>query len=356
MSKAAHRVSKKSGLAPGSLVYIGKERPEDVKITITLIDYDSDNLEEKEIKDFEECAPYIDKPTTTWINVYGVHDTKIIEKAGQIFGIHSLVLEDILNTAQRPKTEDFEDYIYTVIKMINTDPETDEIKMEQVSIVTMKDIVITFQEKHGDVFNPVRKRIKDRKPRIRMRGTDYLTYALLDSVVDNYFLTIERLSDRIENMESVLLERQTKSTLDEIYQLKRTILSLRKAIVPSREMINSLVHGEFALINPETTPYLRDVHDHIVQIIETTDHFRDILNGMIDAYNSIMGNKMNEVMKVLTIIATLFIPLTFIVGIYGMNFSFMPELAWKWGYFTVLGIMVIAALLMLLYFKRKQWM
>jgi len=356
MSKTVHRVSKKSGLEPGSLVYIGKERPEDVKITVTLIDYDSDTLEEKEIKDIEECAPYLDKPTTTWINIYGIHDVTIIEKVGKTFGIHPLVLEDILNTAHRPKTEDFEDYIYTVIKMIDTDPETDEIKMEQVSIVTMKNVVITFQEKHGDVFDPVRKRIKDRKPRIRKRGTDYLTYALLDAVVDGYFLTFERLSDRIENMESVLLEKPTKSALDEIYQLKRTILSLRRAIVPSREMINSLVHDESALIGPETTPFLRDVHDHIVQIIETTDHFRDILNGMIDAYNSIMGNKMNEVMKVLTIIATLFIPLTFLAGIYGMNFAFMPELAWKWGYFTVLGIMFIVTLLMLLYFKRKEWM
>ncbi len=355
MSKTVHRVSKKSGLAPGSLVYIGKERPEDVKITVTLIDYDSDTLEEKEIKDIEECAPYRDKPTTTWINIYGIHDITIIEKAGKVFGIHSLVLEDILNTAHRPKTEDFEDYIYTVIKMIDTDPETNEIKMEQVSIVTMKNIVITFQEKHGDVFDPVRKRIKDRKPRIRKQGTDYLTYALLDAVVDGYFLTFERLSDRIENMESVLLEKPTKSTLDEIYQLKRTILSLRKAIVPSREVITSLVHEESVLLGPETTPYLRDVHDHIVQIIETTDHFRDILNGMIDAYNSIMGNKMNEVMKVLTIIATLFIPLTFLAGIYGMNFAFMPELAWKWGYFAVLGIMFVVTLLMLLYFKRKAW-
>jgi magnesium transporter len=355
MSKVEHRVSKKTGLPPGSLIYIGNERLEKVKITMTLMDYDSDNMEEKEIKDLNECIPYIDKSTTTWINVYGIHDVSIIESAGKIFGIHQLALEDVLNTAQRPKTEDFDDCIYTVIKMINTDPETSEIKTEQVSIVTLKNIVITFQERHGDVFDPVRKRIKDRKPRIRRQGTDYLTYALLDAIVDGYFLTFEKLSDRIENMEAKLLEKPTKSILDEIYQVKRKIINLRKAIVPSREMINSLVHGEFALIQQETIPFLRDVYDHIVQIIETTDHFRDILNGMIDAYNSIMGNRMNEVMKVLTIIATLFIPLTFIAGLYGMNFAYIPELAWKWGYFAVLGVMATVAIVMLSYFKRKQW-
>ncbi|MCF7810433.1 magnesium/cobalt transporter CorA [bacterium] len=355
MSKIIHRVSKKRGLPPGSLIYIGKERLEKVKITMTLIDYDSDNMEEKEIKDLGECIPYIDKPTTTWINIYGIHDTAVIEKAGEVFGIHPLVLEDILNTSQRPKTEDFEDYIYTIIKMIDTDLETDEIKTEQVSIVTLKNIVITFQERHGDVFNPVRKRIKDRKPRIRRQGSDYLTYALLDAIVDGYFLTFERLNDRIEDLETLLLEKPTKFILDEIYQLKRIIINLRKAIVPSRDTINNLVHEEFSLVSSETTPFLRDVYDHIVQIIETTDHIRDILNGMIDAYNSIMGNKMNEVMKVLTIIATLFIPLTFIAGIYGMNFTYMPELAWKWGYFAVLGIMAIATLLMLVYFKKKEW-
>ena len=356
MLNIQHRVSKKTGLAPGSLVYIGNERQEDVRITLTLMDYDSENLEENEIADLDECLPYLDKPTITWVNIYGLHDVSIIEKAGKYFKIHPLVLEDILNTGHRPKAEDFEDYLYTVIKMINMDPETDEITIEQVSIVTFKNVVITFQERHGDVFDPVRKRIRDNRPRIRRRGTDYLAYTLLDAVVDGYFLTFESLNDRIENLETSIIEKPTKAILDEIYQLKRAILSLRKSIVPSREMINNLVHEEIAVISADTTPYLRDLYDHIVQILETADHFRDILNGMIDAYNSILGNKMNEVMKVLTIIATLFIPLTFIAGVYGMNFAYIPELAWKWGYFAVMGLMFALAVFMLLHFRKKGWL
>ncbi len=356
MTNIFQKVSQKTGLAPGSLVYIGKERIEKIRITVTLIDYDSDTLEEKEISDLDECLPYLDKPTTTWVNINGIHDIGVIEKAGRIFKIHPLVLEDILNTAQRPKTEDFDEYLYTVIKMINTDLDSGQIKLEQISIVTFKNIVITFQEEHGDVFDYVRKRIKEKRPRIRNRGADYLTYALLDAVVDGYYLTLENINERIEGLETAILEKPTRSVMDEIYQLKSTILHLRRAIAPSRETINNLVHEEINVISADTTPFLRDVYDHIVQMIETSDHFRDILNGMIDAYNSIMGNRMNEVMKVLTIIATLFIPLTFIAGIYGMNFTYMPELAWKWGYFGILGIMTVVTILMLLYFKKKDWL
>ena len=355
MLKSVHKVSQKSGMSPGSLVYIGEKRDHEVKITVTMLDYDSENVEEKVIGDIEECASYKDKPSVTWINVYGIHDTELIEKVGKIFDIHPLVLEDILNTSHRPKIEVFEKYLYTVMKMLSLNEVSGEIKNEQVSIISMDNVVITLQEMPGDVFDAVRKRIKDKRLRIRRRGTDYLTYALIDAIVDKYYHILENWEEKIEALEDVILHDPTNSAFNQIYQMKHSLVFLKKAVAPIREMLDNLLKEELDLLKPETLPYIRDVYDHILHILDTIDNYREILLGFIDTFNSIMGNRLNEVMKVLTIIATLFIPLTFIAGVYGMNFGFMPELGWKYGYFAILGLMLVVTVIMMIYFKRKRW-
>ena len=355
MLKFIQKMSKKSGMPPGSLVYLGEEVEHDARITVTMLDYDSDNIEEKEIEDIEECAAYRDKPTVTWINIYGIHDTDLIERIGKVFELHPLVLEDILNTSHRPKIEVFDKYLYTVIKMLDID-EQGNLESEQVSIVSMDNVVLTLQEKPGDVFDSVRKRIKDKRLRIRKRGTDYLSYALIDAVVDQYFFILESWEDKIEALEDVILNDPSNSIFDQIYQLKHSLMHLKKSVTPIREMLDSLIDEELDMLKPETLPYIRDVSDHVLQILDTIDNYRETILGLIDTFNSIAGNRMNEVMKVLTIIATLFIPLTFIAGIYGMNFAFMPELAWKYGYFVVWGIMIVLAVIMLFYFRRKKWL
>jgi len=321
MLRFVHKVSQKSGMPPGSLVYVGEEKEHEVKITVTMLDYDSENIEEKVINDIEECAPYKDKPTVTWINVYGIHDTTIIEKVGKIFEIHPLVLEVILNTMHRPKIEIFEKYLYTVIKMLSLEVGTGVVKSEQVSIISLDNIVITLQERPGDVFETVRNRIRDKKPRIRRRGTDYLTYALIDAIVDRYFHILEKWEEEIEVLEEAILHDPAKSILDQIYQMKHSLIFLKKTVSPIREMLDGLLKEELELLKPETIPYIRDIYDHIRQILDTIDNYREIMLGLVDSYNSMMGNRMNEVMKVLTIIATLFIPITFIAGVLRHEFQ-----------------------------------
>jgi len=356
MLKFLGKMSGKSGMSPGTLVYLGEKKDEQPRITITVLDYDSEILEEKEVTNLRECLQYIDTPTTTWINIFGIHDTDIIKSVGEIFNIHPLVLEDVLNTSHRPKIEEFENYLYIVLRMLDIEKETGRIDTEQVSIICMDNIVLTLQEKQGDVFDPIRKRIKEKRLRIRKKGTDYLTYALIDAVVDNYFHILEDFGEKIENLEDALLKDPSRKSLDDIYILKHTLIFLKKAVAPNREMLDSMINEEYDLISSDLHPYLRDVYDHVLHILEAVDNFREILIGMVDTYNTIIGNRMNEVMKVLTIIATIFIPLTFIAGIYGMNFSYIPELNWKFGYFAVWGVMLVVAFIMIIYFKRKKWL
>jgi magnesium transporter len=308
------------------------------------------------VETIEECFPFRDTPTVTWINIDGLHEVGIIEKIGKHFSIHPLILEDILHTGQRPKMEDFEDYIFLVVKMFYYDEKDDEIKMEQVSLLLGSNFVISFQEREGDIFDPIRERIRNHKGRIRMMKADYLGYALLDTIVDNYFIILEKIGEDIENIEEELVTRPTPETLQTIHNLKRELIVLRKSIWPLREVVNSLERGESPLINEATGVYLRDVYDHTIQVIDTIETFRDMVSGMLDIYLSSISNKMNEVMKVLTIIATIFIPLTFVAGIYGMNFEFMPELKWHWGYFAALLVMVAVAVIMVFYFRRKRWL
>ncbi|MFH1338894.1 MAG: magnesium/cobalt transporter CorA [Candidatus Omnitrophota bacterium] len=353
MPKPIKRKSKKARLVPGISVY-----PEDRKtggIRITVIDYDENQFQEKEIKTVEECFPFKDRPTVTWVNIDGIHNPGILEKIGAHFNIHPLVLEDIATIEQRPKMEDYQDYIFVVFKMLYYDEKENEIRVEQVSVILGANFVISFQEKEGDVFNPIRERIRNAKGRIRKMGADYLAYSLLDAVVDNYFLVMERLGEKVEGIEEELVNSPAPQTLQIIQGLKRDMIFLRKSVWPLRELISGLQRAESELIQKSTQIFLRDVYDHTIQVIDTVESLRDMVSGMLDIYLSSISNKMNEVMKVLTIIATIFMPLTFIAGIYGMNFRFMPELQWPWGYFMVLLIMIAVTISMIVYFKRKRW-
>ena len=354
MSRFMKRASKKLGLAPGSLVHVGEKKTEEVQLT--LIDYDETHFQEKAIEAIEESFPFKEEPTVTWINIDGLHEVGVIESIGKHFGLHPLILEDIVHTGQRPKMEDFEEYLFTVLNMLRYDQEDDQVKAEQVSLVVGPNYVLSFQERPGDVFNGVRERLRKGKGRIRKAGSDYLAYALLDAVVDEYFLILETIGEKIEVVEEELLTNSTHETLQNIHDMKREMIFFRKQVWPLRELVNGLSKGESSLIHESTSIYLRDVYDHTIQIIDTIESFRDMLSGMLDIYLSTISNKMNEVMKVLTIIATIFIPLTFVAGIYGMNFKYMPELEWRWGYFMVWGVMVVIVVSLVGYFKRKRWL
>jgi len=348
------KISKKAGSIPGSMIHLGEKKTEKLKITI--IDYDKENFEEKEVSNIEECFKFKEKPSVTWINIDGLHDVETIEKLGNNFGFHPLILEDIVNTQQRPKTEDFDDYLFIVLKMLRINDISSEIEAEQISIILGENFVISFQEYEGDVFTNVRERIRKNKGRIRKLKADYLSYSLVDAIVDNYFAILENYGEKIEYLENNLIKSPEPDTLEQIYKLKRTFLSLRKSVWPLRELIVFLTRGESELIAEKTSIYFRDVYDHIIQIIDTIESFRDMVTGMLDIYLSSVSNKMNEVMKVLTIFAAIFIPLTFLAGIYGMNFDVLPELHWKWSYLYWWISVIIVAGGMLFYFKKKKWL
>ena len=354
IDKRNTKTSRKIGLAPGTLVHVGQRRLEDVKLTV--IDYDENTFAEKQADSVEECFEYKHSSTVSWINIDGLHDVDVIETIGKHFEIHPLVLEDILNTGQRPKFEDMDSLLFIVLKMLRFDEASHRVVSEQVSFVLSGNCVISFQENIGDVFEPVRDRIRNSKGRIRKAGADYLMYAMLDAVVDNYFTILEVIDEKIESLEEQLIENPTEKMLHQIHALKRELIYLRKSIWPLRELISGMERSESEMITDATEVYLRDVYDHTIQVIDTVDGFRDMVSGILDVYLSSISNRMNAVMKVLTIIATIFIPLTFVAGIYGMNFKYMPELEWHWGYFGVLGLMVLMGIGMFIYFKRNKWL
>jgi magnesium transporter len=295
-------------------------------------------------------------PSVTWINVDGLYDTELIAEFGRVFDLHPLVLEDILNTQQRPKMENYENYIFVVLKMLSFPDDSSQIHSEQVSLILGAGYVLSFQEMAGDVFEPVRQRVRSRKGRICKMGPDYLVYALVDAVVDHYFVVLERVEEKLEDLEDAVFENPTVSTLAEIQRLKVELLRFRKAVWPLRETINGLVREESELIAEKTEIFLKDVYDHTIQVIDTVEGFRDTVSGLLDVYLSSVSNRMNEVMKVLTIIATIFIPLTFIAGIYGMNFEHMPELRFAWAYPLVWLVMLVVALAMIGFFRRRGWL
>jgi magnesium transporter len=352
--KLYKRSSKKAGLSPGTLVHIGEKKTEEVNISV--MDYDESQIQEKDAATVGECLPFKEKPTVTWVNVTGIHDITVIEEFGKAFNIHPLLLEDIVHPDQRPKLEDYDDYLFLVLRMLRYDEAKEELLSEQVSLILGPNFVITFQEREGDVFDAVRARIRNGKGKIRKMGCDYLTYALIDSVVDNYFLVLEKYGEKIEILQEEVLSQPTPETLQVIQGTKRDMLFLRKSVWPLREAINALQRGESSLVTDNVNIYLRDVHDHTIQVIDTIETFRDMISGTLDVYLSSVSNKMNEVMKVLTIIATIFMPMTFIAGIYGMNFKYMPELDWHWAYPVIWAVIIVLGVLMLMGFKRKKWL
>jgi magnesium transporter len=354
MTRFFKRAQRKVALAPGTVEYVGEKKVE--RVRVSLIDYDDAALKERDITSIEDCFPCRDTNTTSWINVNGLNDTALLTALGNHFGLHSLVLEDIVNTHQRPKLEDYDDYLYIVIKMLDYDDTTGLVTSEQVSLVLGPTYVLSFQEREGDVFEPIRERIRAGKGRIRHGGADYLAYALLDTVVDHYYAVLEKLGEQIESIEDTVIGDPSPDLLGTIHSLKREMLYVRKAVWPLREVVNTLERGESKLINKATHVFLRDVYDHTIQVIDAVESFRDIISSMQDLYLSSISNRMNEVMKVLTVIATIFVPLTFVAGIYGMNFEFMPELKWRWSYLFFWVVVVCIGGGMLHFFWKKRWL
>ena len=323
---------------------------------ITVIDYDESYYHEAEVKEVEECFVFKGKPSVTWINIDCLRQVDILDKLGACYGFHPLVLEDILSD-QRPKVEDYDDYIFVVLKMVYYDERKAEEAMEanQISLILGPNYVVSFKEKAGDVFNPLRDRLRTAKGRIRKQGADYLAYSMIDAIVDHYFVIMEKLGDRFEDLEDAVVANPEPGILPTIYNLKRDMLFLRKSVWPLREAISKMQRTDSRLVSEATKIYLRDVYDHTIQVIENIETFRDMSASLLETYLSSLSNKLNEVIKVLTIISTIFIPLTFLAGLYGMNFRYMPELESPLGYPTVLFLMLLVVVIMMIYFKRKGW-
>lgn len=338
---------------PGTMTYVGHKDATETKLDV--IDYNTENYERFSSTTTEDAFKFVDEDSITWFNIDGLSNVKEIEKLGEHYELHPLVMEDIVNTGQRPKVEEYEDYLFIVAKMLYY--KNGNIENEHISMIVGKNYLLTFQESDGDVFDPVRERLETGKGRIRGRSTDYLMFALLDSIIDNYFLVIDDISDRIEEMEaSLFINKPNDNVTQEIQDLKQTILRIRRSVFPLREVVSRLEKMDTRLIENSTINYIRDLHDHIIQISEHIDIYREMIWGLMDLYMTTISNKMNEVMKVLTIMASIFIPLTFIAGIYGMNFEYMPELQWEYSYFVLWGVMIIIFFLMIYYFKRKKWL
>ncbi|HMA53742.1 MAG TPA: magnesium/cobalt transporter CorA [Acidobacteriota bacterium] len=354
MTSEEIRRSEKAGLSPGTLMYVGEEKSE--KPRITVMDYDAAGYVEKVVGSVEECFPFKETATVTWINVDGVHDAAVIEKLGAHFGIHPLVLEDIMTTTQRPKTEDLGSAVYVVLRMIEFDEQSGATSADQLSLILGPNYVLTFQETPGDCLDSVRERIRGGKGRIRKQGPDYLAYAVIDAVVDNYFYVLEMLGERIDTLEEELIAEPRRELLREIHGLKREMIELRKSVWPLREVVSGLERSESPLIKESTGVFLRDLYDHAIQVIDTVESFREMLSSMVETYLSSLSNRMNEIMKVLTIISTIFIPITFLVGLYGMNFVHFPELKWRWGYAFVWLLIVGSVAGMFAFFRRKKWL
>ena len=339
--------------APGTVTYVGTK--EKVETTLEVIDYNKKSFERYISKKPEDAFRFEEENRITWINIDGLSNTHEIEKLGKYYELHPLIMEDIVNTNQRPKIDEYQDYFFIVAKMLYN-KEDGRLENEHISMVLGKDYVLTFQEAGGDVFDGVRERITSAKGKIRSRGADYLVFALLDAIVDNYFVVIEEMSDKIEALEERLFDAQPSDEITfEIQELKRTILRIRRAVFPLREVVSRFEKVESNLIDDPTRNYIRDLYDHMLQVSENIDIYREMTWGLMDMYMTTINNKMNEVMKVLTIMASIFIPLTFIAGVYGMNFEYMPELAWEYSYFVLWGLMIFIFFGMILYFKKKKW-
>ena len=353
MSNYIKSRSSKKGLEPGSLVHIGEVKRDSTKIAV--YKYNEQNFEVYEPDTIYHDAFSESNSFVTWVNIEGLHDVKLLDGIGKHYKLHPLIIEDILNTDQRPKIEVYKEYIFISIKTIEYDKIVNDFIIEQQSIIIGNNYVLSFGERDTDIFEPIITRLKNGVGRGRMLGPDYMAYSLLDIIVDNYYSILEGISDRIEAIEDETIERASSDTLKNIRSLRRQVLFLNKSIWPLREIMSTLERRESDLIKESTEAYIRDLYDHVIQVLDTSETLRDILTSTIDIYISNSSNKMNEIMKVLTIISTVFMPLSFIVGVYGMNIGNMPELHWRWTYPILWAIMIFISIIMLVYFKKKKW-
>lgn len=351
------RKSAKKGQSPGALIHVGDVHSQSPRITCSI--YSPEEMQETEIHDDLEgflASHPLDDNSVLWLSVEGLHEVDIIRRVGSVFNIENLVLEDIADTGHRPKVEEFADYVFLIVRALDLEPTTGRVSPEQVSFILGKNFLITFRESQTPLFQPVQQRLALERSRIRVSGADYLAYSLIDVIVDNYFEVLEKIADKVEVIEDVVVKGPSHSTLQSIYQLKTDLLFLRKSVWPMREISNRMINGDIPFVRDTTKPYLRDVLDHTIHAVDTVETYRDIVSGMLDIYLSAVSNRLNETMKVLTIIATIFIPLTFLCGWYGMNFKYMPELDWRYGYPMVIFIAVTSAVAMLIAFRRKKWL
>ncbi len=353
MKKVSKR-SGKLGLPPGSLVHVGADSGD--KITIQLFEYDVARISEREFDSIGALVAAPDDATNHWLNINGLHDDDVMRAAAERFELHTLLVEDILNTDHRPKVEEYQDTLFIVAKMLKSDAKTGQLKVEQISFILRKGLLISFQERSGDVLDPVRDRLRQGLGRARKSGVDYLLYALLDVIVDHYFVVLEEFGAQIEELEAKVITRPGKVDLRSIQRLRGQLIAVTKHVTPMRELTGRLNTIQNPLIEQSTQRYLNDLQDHTVYIAETIGTYRELLTSLENTYHAGVNLRMGQVMKLLTVISTIFIPLTFIVGIYGMNFHHMPELEWRYGYYGVMGFMGILALVMLIWFKRKKWL
>lgn len=348
-------ISKKPvGTSPGTAVYVGRKR--DDPVGVSLIRYSSVGAEPPRVVPLEQCKHEGVGDGVSWYTIDGIHDVRALSILGENFKLHPLVIEDIVNTTQRPKLEEFEGYLFITVKMIVYNRKESRLRSEHVSLVCGEGYVLSFLEDAGDVFEPIRQRIASGRGQIRKNGSGYLLYALLDAIVDYYFQVIEELGEVIEALEEEVVANPSPATLRGIHRIKRELIVLRRSVWPMREIVNVLLREETPLISKGTRVFLRDLYDHTIQVADTVETLRDIMSSALDVYLSSVSNRLNEVMKVLTVMSSIFIPLTFIVGIYGMNFDYMPELRWRYGYPTLVGFMAILSLFLLAFFKRKRWL
>ncbi|HKI99728.1 MAG TPA: magnesium/cobalt transporter CorA [bacterium] len=345
--------ARKAGLTPGTIVFAGEQRTDRVRITVT--DFDQASLDEVEVAHPDDCAHYRDSGTTSWIDVVGLHDVDLLERLGGIFSIHSLVLEDIAHPGQRAKLEDHEDYLYIVVRAVTPDAESEQ-EEEQVSLIVGRNYLLTFRERPSTLFDAVRQRIRASRGRVRRSGVDYLAYALLDAVVDQYFVVLEDIGEALEDMEEVLLTDPGPECLEALHELRKQVLTVRRAVWPVRDMLNAVMRGESELFDAATLPYLRDLQDHTLHVMDIVENFREMQTSLMEVYLSSISQRTNEVMKVLTIIATIFIPLTFAAGVYGMNFEHMPELHWRWGYGAFWVVIAAVTAVQVYFMRRKHWL
>ncbi|MCK9379833.1 MAG: magnesium/cobalt transporter CorA [Sulfuritalea sp.] len=355
-ARAAKRLSAaaKVGLPPGALIHLGERKTD--QPTITLIEYSDTELIEYCFTSIEEAKTHATRLPVLWLNVHGLHEPEVMAEIGHRFKLHPLVLEDILNTNQRPKIDDYGDYLFMVARFFEVDSDSHEITSDQVSLILGRDFVLTFQERPSGRFDPVRERLRQDRGQIRKLGADYLAYSLLDAVVDRYFTILEDIGERTEELEDMMLERPKPGSLQMVHQLKRETLSLRRSVWPLREVINSLTRADDRFFRPETRPYLRDIYDHTVHAIESLEANRDVIGGMLDIYLSAVSNRVNQEVRALTVVAIIFMPATLISGIFGMNFKIMPPLDWPNGFLIALGLMAVVATTLSVIFWRRRWL